>query len=93
MTPRGTARRSYQEIKEFLQGKDVWPETEPVELYGEPTEEPDDSIWMDDGGDSIGTLEDLEKAYVGEYEDKGKLAFQSGVQKKFIEYREDLTKV
>jgi len=90
LTPRETARRSYQEIKAFLQKKDVWPETEPVDLYGEPTEEPDELIWMDDGGDPIGTIEELEKAYVDEYEEKGKLAFQSESQKKFIEYREDL---
>jgi hypothetical protein len=93
LTPRETARRSYREIKKFLQDKDLWPETEPVDLYGQPTKEPDELIWMDDGGDPIGTIEDLEKAYVGEYEEQGKLAFRSEVQKKFIEYREDLTKV
>jgi len=93
LTPRETARRSYQEIKAFLQKKDVWPETEPVDLYGEPTEEPDELIWMDDGGDPIGTIEELEKAYVGQYEERGKMAFRSESQKKFIEYREDLSKV
>jgi hypothetical protein len=93
MTPRETARRSYQEIKEYLQEKDVWPETEPRELYGPAVREPDDSIWMDDGGDPIGSLEELEKAYVAEYEGKGKIAFRNEGQKKFIEYREDLTNV
>ncbi len=48
---------------------------------------------MDDGGDPIVTLEELEKAYVSEYEDKGKMAFRSETQKEFIEYREGLTKV
>ncbi|TKX47620.1 hypothetical protein EXE49_17075, partial [Halorubrum sp. ASP121] len=85
------ARRSYEEIKEFLQGKEVWPETEPRDLYGDPVEQPDEYLWMDDGGDPISTREELEKAYIGEYEEKGKLAFQSEVEKKFIEYREDLT--
>lgn len=93
MTPRETARRSYKEIKQFLQGKGVWPDTEPIQLYGEPTEEPDDAIWMDDGGDPISSLEELEEAYIGEYEEKGTMAFQSEVEKKFIEYREDLSKV
>jgi len=93
MSPRETARRSYKEIKQFLQGKGVWPDTEPIQLYGEPTEEPDDAIWMDDGGDPISSLEELEEAYIGEYEEKEKMAFQSEVEKKFIEYREDLTKV
>jgi len=91
LTPRETARRSYQEIKEFWQKKDLWPETEPVELYGEPTEEPEELIWMDEGGDSIGSIKDLEEAYVGHYENRGKMAFRSEVEKKFIEYRENLT--
>jgi len=91
LTPRETARRSYEEIKEFLQGKDVWPETEPVELYGEPVEEPEEYLWMDNGGDPISTREELEKAHIGDYEEKGKLAFQSEVEKKFIEWREGLT--
>jgi len=90
---RGTVRESLKEIKQFWQDKGHWPETEPIEIYGEPTEEPDDSIWMDDGGDPIGSLEELEKAYVSEYEGRGKMAFRNEAQKKFIEYREDLTKV
>lgn len=93
MTPRETARRSYKEIKEFWQDKDLWPETEPINIYGEPTEEPDEFLWMDDGGDPISSLEGLEKAYIGEYEDKGKLAFRSQSHKKFIEYREGLNSV
>lgn len=89
---RETVRESLEEIKAFWQDKEFWPETEPIDLYGEPTKEPDELIWMDDGGDPIGPLEELEKAYVGEYEDKGKLAFRSEAEKKFIEYRENLTK-
>jgi len=93
MTPRETAQRSYQEIKDFLQGRDVWPDNEPVEIYGEAVEEPDEFLWMDDGGDPISTRGELESAYVDEYEEYGKLAFRSESQKKFIEYREDLEKV
>lgn len=85
---RETVQKSLDEIKGFWQEKGVWPETEPVELYGPATEEPDEFLWMDDGGDPIGGLEKLEKAYIGEYEGKGKVAFRSEVQKKFIEYRE-----
>jgi len=91
LTIRETVRKSLEEIKEFWQEKDLWPETEPIDIYGEPTEEPDEPLWMDDGGDPIGSLEDLENAYVGEYDQKGKLAFQSEVEKRFIEYREGLT--
>jgi len=90
---RETVRKSLEEIKAFWEEKDLWPDTEPVELYGEPTEEPDELIWMDDGGDPIGSHEDLEEAYIGRYEDRGKMAFQSEVEKKFIEYREGLTRV
>lgn len=93
MTPRETARQSYQEIKQYLREKDVWPETEPRELDGPAVREPDDLIWMDDGGNPINSPEDLEKAYVSEYEDKGKLAFQSKTQKEFIEYREGLSQM
>jgi len=89
MTPRETARRSYEEIKDFLKEKEVWPETEPVELYGEPVEVPDELIWMDKGGDPISADEELEQAYIGEYEEQGKVAFQSEAEKKFTEYRMD----
>jgi len=90
---RETVRKSLEEIKEFWQEKDLWPETEPIDIYGKPTEEPDDAIWMDDGGDPISSLEGLEEAYVTEYEEMGKIAFQNQPHKKFIEYREDLTQV
>jgi len=90
---RETVRKSLEEIKAFWQDKDVWPKTEPVELYGEPTEEPDELLWMDDGDDPIGSLEELEKSYVSEYEEKGNIAFRSEIEKKFIEYREDLNKI
>lgn len=93
MTPRETARQSYREIKEYLQDKDVWPDIEPIELYGEAVEEPDNLIWMDDGGDPISIREELESAYVDEYEEYGKMAFRSESHKKFIEYREELEKV
>jgi len=91
LTPRETARRSYEEIRNYLEDKGVWPETEPRELFGDPVEFPDEDLWMDQGGDPISSREDLEKSYVEEYEDKGKLAFQSEVEKKFIEYRENLS--
>lgn len=85
---RETVQKSLDEIKRFWQDKGVWPETEPVELYGEPVEKPDELIWMDRGGDPISTQEELEEAYVGEYEERGKVAFRSEVEKKFTEYRE-----
>jgi len=91
MSPRETARTSYQEIKEFLQGKGVWPETEPQDLYGPAVRRPDFDIFMDKGGDPIGSREELEAAYVVEYGEKGVLAFESEVEKKFIEWREGLT--
>ena len=91
LTPRETARRSYEEIKQYLEEKGVWPETEPRELYGPAVEEPEFNIFMDRGGDPIPSREALEKAYVQEYEEKGTLAFKSEVQKEFVEYREDLT--
>jgi hypothetical protein len=88
---RETVRKGLEEIKLFWQERGVWPETEPVDLYGEPVEEPDEFLWMDDGGDPISSREELESAYIGQYVEKGKLAFQSEVEKKFVEYREDLS--
>ena len=88
---RETVRKGLEEIKEFWRERDIWPELEPREIYGKAVEEPEEYLWMDAGGDPISTREELEKAYIGEYEEKGKLAFQSEVEKKFIEWREDLT--
>lgn len=92
LTPRETADRSYEEIKLFLAGKGLWPETTPRDLYGPVVVEPDELIWMDDGGDPIVSTEELEKAYVDEYVDYGTMAFRSESEKKFIEYREGLVK-
>lgn len=92
MSPRETARRSYREIKQYLQDKGIWPDTEPRELYGEAVLEPDELIFMDRGGEPIGSREELETSFVEEYVDKGSMAFTSEVEKKFIEYREGLEK-
>lgn len=90
---RGTVRTSLQEIKAFWQDHGVWPETEPIDLYGPALDEPDEHIFMDKGGDPIQDREALEAAYVEEYFDRGTWAFQSETQKKFIEYREGLTQL
>ncbi|MCU4753496.1 hypothetical protein OB919_16140 [Halobacteria archaeon AArc-curdl1] len=90
---RETVRRSLEEVKEFWQGKGLWPDTEPIDLYGPAVIEPDDLIFMDKGGDPIPDREELEYAYIGEYLEYGKMAFQSEAQKKFVEYREDFTPV
>jgi hypothetical protein len=90
---RETVRESLEEIKAYWEEKDLWPDIEPVELYGEAVEEPDELLWMDDGGDPIGSREELESAFVDEYEEYGKMAFCSESQKRFIEYREGLEKV
>lgn len=90
---RETVRKSLEEIKAFWQEKDLWPETSPRDLHGPATVEPDEMIFMDQGGDPISRQEELEAAYVEEYQEKGKLAFQNESQKKFIEYRESLEPV
>jgi hypothetical protein len=90
---RETVRKSLEEVKEFWQSKGVWPDTEPRDLYGEAVDEPDDLIFMDRGGDPIGGKEELEHAYIEEYEEYGKLAFDSEDRKKHWEYYEGLTPV
>lgn len=85
---RETVRKSLKEIKAFWQDQGLWPDTEPVDLYGEAVQKPDLNIFMDQGGDPIPSRESLENAYIGEYEEKGVLAFKSEREKKFVEYRE-----
>jgi hypothetical protein len=85
---RETVRKSLEEIKEYWQERGVWPETEPVDLYGPAVKEPDELIYLDAGGDPIPDREALEAAYVGEYAERGSWAFQDESRKKFIEYRE-----
>ena len=90
---RDTVRKSLEEAKKYWQEKGVWPETEPREIYGSAVEEPDELIFMDKGGDPIGEKENLEHAYVEEYEEYGKLAFESESRKKHWEWYENLTPV
>lgn len=91
LTVRETVRKSLEEIKKYWQEKDVWPETEPIELYGPAIKEPDEQIYMDQAGDPIHSREMLEEAHIGEYEYNGgdvTWAFQNDTKKQFIEYRE-----
>lgn len=93
LTIRETVRESLKEIKQFWQERGVWPDTEPIDIYGPPVQEPDECIFMDRGGDPILDRQALESAYVTEYEEYGTLAFASETQKKFIEYRDGLMTV
>lgn len=89
---RDTVRKSLEGIKEYWLEKEVWPDTEPRELYGPAVREPDFNIFMDQGGDPIPDRESLESAYVEEYREKGILAFSCEREKKFVEYREGLNR-
>lgn len=93
LTIRDTVQRSLREIKVFWQDRGVWPETEPIDLYGPAVEEPDEHLYMDRGGDLIPDRAALEEAYVGEYEEKGTVAFAEERGKRFTEYREGWTPV
>jgi len=90
---RETVRKGLEEIKAFWREKGVWPETEPRELYGSAVIHPDVDIFVDNGGDPISSREALESAYVEEYREYGALAFESEVEKEFIEYREGLSRI
>lgn len=87
MTIRETVQKSLDEIKKYWQERGVWPDTEPIELYGPPVQYPDRDILMDRGGDPITTRDKMESAYIGEYDDRT-VAFESESQKAFIEWRE-----
>ena len=90
---RETVRKSLEEMKEYWLERGVWPDTEPIDLYGPAVEDPDKGNYMDLGGDPIPDREALENAYLEEYPEKGRLAFQSEAVKRFIEYRENLKEV
>lgn len=86
-TTRETVKQSLKHVKEFWQSKGLWPDTEPREIYGDAVEEPDDSIWIDAGGDPITTQGELEHAYLEDYDEYGTLAFSSETAKNWFEYR------
>lgn len=88
LSPRESAQKSYREIKAYLQDRGVWPETEPVELYGPPVTEPDGELFLNSGR-HIRSREELEKAIVEDY-DESVYAFESDTARKFLEYREGL---
>lgn len=90
---RETVRKSLEEIRRFWKENGVWPDTTPIEIHGPPSDEPDELIFMDQGGDPIPDLGDLENSYVEQYEEYGKLAFSSEHSKKRWQYYEGLDPV
>lgn len=93
LTIRETVRKSLEEIKAFWQEKDVWPGTTPRNLYGPAVVMPDSDIFMDTGGNPIQSREDVEAAYVQDYQNHGTLAFASETEKNHWEHYEDLDPV
>lgn len=90
---RDTVKKSLEEVKMFWEQIGVWPDTEPIELYGSPVEKPDEFVFMDRGGDPIPDRESLEDALVRQYLECGKLAFESETEMKHWEYYENLNAV
>lgn len=86
---RETVRTSLEEIKQFWQARGVWPETEPIDLYGPAVQEPVEPVYAVDGGD-ITTRRELERAIVGDYDDRGPLAYRDATTRAFYEWREGL---
>lgn len=86
-TPRQSARKSYENIRGYLEKKGIWPDTTPRELYGDPFQKPDDPVYATSGKD-IETWDDLETAIVEEYGEYGELAFESETARRFFEHRE-----
>ena len=86
---RETVRTSLQEIKRFWQEKGVWPETEPIDLYGPAVQEPDEPLYVVNSAD-ITSREQLESAIVVDYKEYGTLAFQTETERQWFEYSEGL---
>ena len=82
---RETVRESLKEVRDFWCEKDLWPETEPRDIFGSPYDEPDDPVYAISGQD-IDLLEKLEAAHVKEY-DGNTYAFESKTAQRFLEYR------
>ena len=87
---RETVKRSLEEIKQYWQEQEVWPSTEPIEIHGPAVKQPDEHIYIDQGGNPITSQEALEQSHITECEEHGALAFQSKTQQQFIEWRECL---
>ncbi|MFB6216258.1 MAG: hypothetical protein ABEJ72_04720 [Candidatus Aenigmatarchaeota archaeon] len=82
-----------KEAKQYWLEKGVWPETEPIELYGPAVREPDEPIFMDDGGKPIPSQEALENAHLDTYQlqaEETTWAFDSKKAQQFIEHRTEL---
>lgn len=85
---RETVRKGLNEVKAFWQGRGIWPDTEPRELYGSAVKVPDDPVYTVNG-ETIRTQGELEESIVVDYGDQF-LAFQNSTEKRFVEYREGL---
>ena len=88
---RETVRTSLQEIKLFWQDRSVWPNTEPIDLYGSAVRSPDDPVYAVTGAD-IQTRDQLEASLVIDYADATR-AYRTETECAFLEWREDLKTV
>jgi len=86
---REPVRTSLQEIKQFWQDRGIWPDTEPIDLYGPAIREPDEPVYTVNGGD-IRSQEQLEDSIIKEYDEMGTLAYRSETEQAFVEWREGL---
>ena len=86
---RETVRRSLREIKTFWQDRGVWPDTEPIDLYGQAVQEPTDPVCAATGAD-ITSRDELEDTIVAEYAEYDTLAFQTETKRHWFEYREGI---
>lgn len=89
LSVRETVRRSLRESKLFWQDRGVWPDTEPIDLYGPAVQEPEEPLYAANAKD-ITSREQLEAAIVVGYDDYGTLAFQTETECRWFEYSEGL---
>jgi hypothetical protein len=86
---RETVRKSLREIKQFWQERGVWPDTEPIDLYGPAVREPEEPLYAVNAKD-IRSREQLEDSIVADYDRYGTLAFQTETERAWFEYSEGL---
>ena len=85
---RETVYQSLQEIKGYWQGKELWPETELVDLSGEAVQVPDDRVFHGSGR-NVGSEEELWDACIVENDDRV-YGYESETRKDFVTYREGI---
>lgn len=85
LSVRESVKQSLQETKAYWQDKELWPDTEPLELYGPAVREPAEPVFRM-SGEPVTEREELEEAYPVEIEGETHV-FRSESRRDFYTWR------